>query len=186
MVLDYVQALVWPAVVMTLALTFRHQLADLIGRVIELSGGGVSIKVAKAAKKAEEIVDELPDDALTAALPPEVPPRVGLESILATWSEIERVAREIAGLFKMNPFRSSLVTRVAAEAEHRGYLELIAVQLASQMEQVRDHLVHSGGGGVTVDTADSVLNSMAFLLGMLIGVRDRVATIDKGIEPVNH
>lgn len=61
LVLKYLQALAWPGVVLTLAVIFRHQLADVFKRVTRLETVAGSLEFAEQAMEAREDAQSLAD-----------------------------------------------------------------------------------------------------------------------------
>lgn len=61
LVLKYLRALVWPGVVITLAVVFRHQLADAFKRVTRLETVAGSLEFAEQALEAREDAQDLVD-----------------------------------------------------------------------------------------------------------------------------
>lgn len=51
---DLIELVVWPVVVLTLALLFRSRLGELVGRVRRLSGGGLDIELDMLAETSVE------------------------------------------------------------------------------------------------------------------------------------
>jgi hypothetical protein len=71
LVLKYLQALVWPGVVITLAVAFRRQLAEAFKRVTRLETVAGSLEFAEQALEAREDAQDLADGGLPA--PAEAP-----------------------------------------------------------------------------------------------------------------
>jgi hypothetical protein len=74
MVLDYLRALVWPAVIVFAVILFREQLARLLERISQITAAGGSVKFGE---RASEIADEAASlERETGAAPaPAQPPR---------------------------------------------------------------------------------------------------------------
>ena len=57
LVLDYLDVLVWPIVVVVIVFVFRGRLRELLGRVTEFGGPGVNAKFAHATEQAERLAE---------------------------------------------------------------------------------------------------------------------------------
>lgn len=228
LVLRYVRALVWPALVVGMVLLFREQLRSLIGRISEVSGGGVSVKVREDAKTAEALADALPDAVDTPSGDVTIqdvaaegvragntaPPRVqesdpatepkafdamkteayfdlqreggsvlppSATGVLTVWRNVERAAAELGRRLGLTPRESRNVTRVVGAAYGRGLVSQVAVQLAEQMQKIRNEIVHEDSN-LDVGTADSIMRSMSLLYATLATVAQQ-SYLDAHLHP---
>jgi hypothetical protein len=68
-VLDYLQALVWPALALTVLLFFRHELRDLVQRLSTVEGFGVKAALSASVRDAQRITGSTAEPRPRAELP---------------------------------------------------------------------------------------------------------------------
>jgi hypothetical protein len=86
LVLDYLQVLIWPAVVVFGMILFKRQISSLLGRLTKASALGVSIETAQEIDQAAEVAAE----AAVEANPVEHAPHAGNENVAPPKAEAAR------------------------------------------------------------------------------------------------
>lgn len=110
----FFETLAWPTVVMSAVVIFRKQLADLVGRITEVSKGDIAIRMVQAkaqkevAELTEEIVEakELPNDRLH-----EIEARIDLlNAVLRRSAQATGSGRSVSSWYERDVTRGILIT----------------------------------------------------------------------------
>lgn len=190
-VLEYFRVLIWPIVVLFLGLLFKRQISALLGRVEEVSAFGASATLTKQALQAEETSLALPDlasvddeagssraedEKLSASSGTEAAERrnesgetADAVGVLRAWSDLEDATRQAADLLNLDPPRRPTVRTVVEEMRVRGWVGEATAQLASELTEARNALVHSAAA-IPKTTAYSLIQSIERLTAVVRAV----------------
>jgi hypothetical protein len=197
LVLSYIQALVWPSVVLYLILAFREQLAAILSRVVEASAFGATVKLDASARHAAVVSEALPElshipsdseeSAISWAARRAVPDRAAdrygqavwasettLGRILARWNRVERAASTLGEKLGLDSRRTFNVRHVVGVAVDRGVLSNDVRGLANELQSIRNELVHGKSPGLSASAADDLVSAMARLEFALIKATEEI------------
>ncbi|WP_147261941.1 hypothetical protein [Blastococcus sp. TF02A-26] len=188
LVLDYLKALAWPAVVLLLGFLFRRQISALLGDVEEFSALGASVRLAKRAEEAEKASLALPDRVQHES-PDHYPAEEGVEvgdvavphlrpgglrgtlvsadvvSVLRAWHELEESARRAAVLLGLELRSAARPLAVVEAMRRRDWVSPETVKLAQELTVARDELVHR-----TVDISNATAASLVDSIDQLTSI----------------
>lgn len=145
-VLDYLQTLVWPCVVVAGIFIFRRQLGNLIPRISEISAAGASVKFTeqaeglaeKANSLAQDVIEKAPDAAQLPSPPPAIEPTA---VFLEAYRELESAARDAAptaGVRGPNPTPFRVIQALA----RRELIPQETVTVADELRTIRNDVAH--------------------------------------------
>jgi hypothetical protein len=168
-VLAYFQALVWPAVVVTVFIIFRRPIMNLIPRISEVSAAGASVKfreeAVKLAYQASSLAENMLDKSATIPDLP-TPPRVvdPTMNFLEAYRELESAARDAAptaGIRNPNANPVQVIRRLA----EKGVVPKPAVAVADELRNIRNDVAHGARRLELVDSENlaSTARSLALI-----------------------
>jgi hypothetical protein len=151
--------LVWPAVILTLALLFRVQLTALIERINTIKHGNTEINLNEklksivekgdTAEPRKEIALEEDGDGQLIDNLLDVDP---LSAILVAWVEFNRIGREILGI----DFKSSNATHLISGLKKKEYISAHDSEILNMIRGIRNDAAHLRSSEIDINTASKV------------------------------
>lgn len=156
LVLEFTKVLAWPVAVVALAVMFRTQLTELIGRIELLKVPGVearlAARMANIVAEAEEI-PELDDGGETEgeAVADIAHPERLLGRLLTSWSSLEVMARKIAQE-RGDPERGRNLGLLFGDLRSDGLISAKTEALARNVQRIRNDVVHHASDAVLTES----------------------------------
>lgn len=178
-VLDYLEVVAWPAVVLAVIIMFRTSIRTALGRLTELSGFGGSARFdAESAaifdriavmSAAQGVADDTPHGAPQST--PENHPRsqekprtASLDDVLKHWAALEASLAILLG-HSGEPFGSRSTEELVLEGVQTKAISLDTANLVLDLHRLRDEFVHSHGPSARA--ADDFVRSVQALRRVL-------------------
>ncbi len=185
LVLEYVTVLAWPVVAVAALLVFRSDIKTLLSRVKKASGFGAEIELEAEARRVAAQAEQLPE------LPPHRMPKpdktgVGLDrpvsslegqttrlgELIVAWLSVEGAARSLSERLGLPPSAGPNLRRLSSELVRRDLLSTQARDVAVQLQEVRNRVIHEPDGVLLTesfisDFKDAARNLVTVLEGIL-------------------
>jgi len=163
---DLVRALVWPAVVLTIALLFRYELQGLLRRLSRLSFRGATAEFKDDLARTQSAAKELPSPAV-----PRRGPVQGIEAtlrrlaeespraaIMEAWRLVEAKLRALAeSELGPMPARTQLMDRLRPLV-NRGRLSPSLLDLVPNLKRTRNTAVHEPEADIGFHDAEAYID----------------------------
>lgn len=149
-VLDFLKALLWPAVVITVVLLFKAPLSDLVGRVREASGFGVSARLDPVVQQLADVTSALKepdtgepavDTHETGRFASEIYP-IGIGRVVYSWTNLESRCQDFVRANGLPASLSREVPGVFAWIVDNGLAPAGTAEVARDLRNVRNKIVH--------------------------------------------
>lgn len=152
-----VEALAWPAVVISVILLFRAQLGEVASRLQEFTYGRTKLKFGKALEDAHKESENLPVRADKNQIPDLDHNFLNLAkdhpeaAVLEAYKHVERFLVETAGEY--HDLRTKNPLKLAQQLYSEGFLDAGAAALVEKVRNVRDIAIHANTKTITSNEA---------------------------------
>jgi hypothetical protein len=148
---EIVGGMAWPAVLVTVLIVYRQQIAEFVDRLQEFTlPGGYRVVLTNALREGREALSQFPakyvgrartlDDYMHFELAEETEPPSTIQQMLIAYVELERLIDELRRKYQITP--RTPPSRVLAELANRNIVSAAAVQAFDKPREARNALVH--------------------------------------------
>jgi len=151
LVLEYLKVVMWPSVVVALALVYRRHLITVLERVRKASGFGASLELADRSLRLAEQSEEIPELAQAEAIADDDEGIANLEGegaetlmgrMVIAWSRLERAMHDTAVSLELGTGGTRNLGVISSQLRAQGLIGMETERIAKSLQRLRNEIIH--------------------------------------------